>query len=136
MPSRHGVTQRCRERDQGSFWPAAATDNRSATLIVESLLNLAGLAWPVPDYSTLCRRQNTLAEQLPYHGNGEPLHLLVPFLGHHCVMPCRVAYGAYDGRTCRDAIIRLSAAAIIPPKRNAKPWKKDSPDAGRETRPL
>ena len=28
--------------------------------MVASLLRLAGLDWPVPDYSTLCRRQKTL----------------------------------------------------------------------------
>lgn len=38
--------------------------------------------------------------------------------------------GAYDGRVCRDAITDRGADAIIPPHRNAKPWKKDSPGAG------
>ena len=37
--------------------------------------------------------------------------------------------GAYDGRACRDAIADRGAEAIIPPRRNAKPWKKESPDA-------
>jgi hypothetical protein len=37
--------------------------------------------------------------------------------------------GAYDGRACRDAIATRGAQAIIPPRRNAKPWKKDSPGA-------
>gem|GEM_PF-6948190 len=36
-----------------------------------SLLRLAGLNWPVPNFSTLCRRQKTLAVQIPY-----------PTLGH------------------------------------------------------
>ena len=40
------------------------------------------------------------------------------------------ADGAYDGRACRDAIASRGAEAIIPPRRNAKPWKKDSPGAG------
>ena len=48
---------------------------------VASLLKLAGLDWPVPDYSTLCRRQKTLAVQLPYRGSGGPLHLLVDSTG-------------------------------------------------------
>ena len=39
------------------------------------------------------------------------------------------ADGAYDGRACRDAIASRGAEAIIPPRRNAKPWKKDSPGA-------
>ena len=40
------------------------------------------------------------------------------------------ADGAYDARGCRDAIADRGADAIIPPRRNAKPWKKDSPGAG------
>ncbi len=37
--------------------------------------------------------------------------------------------GAYDGRACRDAIAARGADTIIPPRRNARPWKKDSPGA-------
>ena len=33
---------------------------RQTTGMVASLLELAGLDWPVPDFSTLCRRQKTL----------------------------------------------------------------------------
>ena len=39
------------------------------------------------------------------------------------------ADGAHDGRACRDAIALRGAEAVIPPRRNAKPWKKDSPGA-------
>ncbi len=39
------------------------------------------------------------------------------------------ADGAYDGRACRDALASRAAEAIIPPRRDAKPWKKDSPGA-------
>ena len=39
------------------------------------------------------------------------------------------ADGAYDGRACRDAIATRGAEAVIPPRRNAKPWKKNSPGA-------
>lgn len=38
---------------------------RQTAGMVASLLRLAGLDWPVPDYSTLCRRQNTLKVQIP-----------------------------------------------------------------------
>ena len=38
--------------------------------LVQSLLQLTGLDWPVPDYSTLSRRQKTLKVQLPYRGSG------------------------------------------------------------------
>ena len=163
---------------------------RQATGFVASLLKLAGLDWPVPDYSTLCRRQKTLAVQLPYRGSGGPLHLLVDSTGikvrgegewharkhggarrrvwrkvHLAVDEATLevraveitgsgvgdapmlpgllsqipegepiasvtADGAYDGRACRDAIADRGAEAIIPPRRNAKPWKKDSPGAG------
>lgn len=36
-----------------------------------------------------------------------------------------IADGAYDGRACRNAVGARGAEAIIPPRRNAKPWKKD-----------
>ena len=39
------------------------------------------------------------------------------------------ADGAYDARGCRDAIANRGADAVIPPRRNAKPWRKDSPGA-------
>lgn len=39
------------------------------------------------------------------------------------------ADGTYDGRACRDAIVNRGTEAIIPPRPNAKPWKKDSPGA-------
>ncbi len=42
---------------------------------------MAGLDWSVPDYSTLCRRQRTLAVTLPYRGSKGPLHLLVDSTG-------------------------------------------------------
>ena len=34
--------------------------------LVESLLGMAGLHWPVPDYSTVCRRQKSLDVQVRY----------------------------------------------------------------------
>ena len=62
-----------------SYTTSRGTTIRQTTGFVASLLKLAGLDWPVPDYSTLCRRQRTLAVQLPYRGSAGPLHLLVPF---------------------------------------------------------
>ncbi len=160
---------------------------RQTTGFVASLLKFAGLDWPVPDFSTLCRRQKTLAVQLPYRGSGGPLHLLVDSTGikvrgegewharkhggarrriwrkvHLAVdevtlevraveitgsgvgdgpvlpdllgqIPANepivsvTADGAYDTRGCRDAIANRGADAVIPPRRNAKPWEKDSP---------
>jgi IS5 family transposase len=162
---------------------------RQTTGFVASLLKLAGLDWPVPDFSTLCRRQKTLAVQLPCRGSGGPLHLLVDSTGikvrgegewharkhggarrrvwrkiHLAVdestlevraaeitgsgagdapvlpdllgqvpageeIASVTADGAYDTRGCRDAIANRGADAVIPPRRDAKPWKKHSPGA-------
>ena len=49
---------------------------RQTTGFVESLLRLVGLNWTVPDFSTLSRRQKTLAVNIPYRGSKGPLHLL------------------------------------------------------------
>lgn len=38
---------------------------RQTTRFVESLLRLVGLDWAVPDFSTLSRRQKTLAVNIP-----------------------------------------------------------------------
>ena len=54
---------------------------RQTTGFVASLLELAGLDWPVPDHSTLCRRQRTLTVMLPYRGSPGPLNLLVDSTG-------------------------------------------------------
>jgi hypothetical protein len=47
---------------------------RQTTKFVESLLELVGLDWAVPDYSTLCRRQRTLLDAFPYRGSPVPRH--------------------------------------------------------------
>jgi hypothetical protein len=39
------------------------------------------------------------------------------------------ADGAFDTRKCHDAIAAHGAAAITPPRRNAKPWKPDTAGA-------
>ena len=49
--------------------------------MVASLLKLAGLNWPVPDYSTLCRRRRTVTIQVPYRRTNGPLNLLVDSTG-------------------------------------------------------
>ena len=54
---------------------------RQATGFVESLLSLSGPDWPVPDYTTLCRRQKHLKVQIPYRAASGPLHLLVDSTG-------------------------------------------------------
>jgi transposase len=156
---------------------------RQTTGFVESLLRLVGLNWTVPDFSTLSRRQKTLAVNIPYRGSRGPLHLLidstgikvegegewnarkhggpkrrvwrkihlgideetlevraVEITGSHIgdapVLPDLLsqipadqeigsvtADGAYDTRKCHDAIADRGAHAVIPPRKNAKPWK-------------
>ncbi|PSK80291.1 DDE family transposase [Limimaricola soesokkakensis] len=169
--------------------------------MVASLLRMARLNWPVPDHSTLCRRQTTLSVQVPYRRADGPLNLLVDneassaigprtmpngikFLGDgewqarkhgvqghrqwrkiHLVMdtatsdiraveftPSRdgdspvlpdlldqilddepigtvTADGTYDTRRRHAAIIERQASAIIPIRKNGRPWKEDGPAA-------
>jgi hypothetical protein len=54
---------------------------RQTTDFLESLLRLTGLDWDVPDFSTICRRQRTLAVNIPYRGAKGPLHLLIDSKG-------------------------------------------------------
>jgi len=54
---------------------------RQTTGFVQSLLQLAGLDWVAPDFSTLCRSQQTLNVRLPYRGCTGPLNLLIPSHG-------------------------------------------------------
>ena len=54
---------------------------RQAIGMVASLLKLARLDWPVPDYSTLSRRQRTVTIQIPFRRAGGPLNLLVDSTG-------------------------------------------------------
>ncbi len=194
-------------------------ENRSASLTVESRLRLVGLDWTVPDFSTLSRRQKSLAVDTPYRGSKGPLDLLIdneastaigprtmpnglkvegegewharkpavrngfaivartngaprltwpkihlgideetleiravesspaiatgpkePVDGSHIgdapVLPdpraqipedeligSVTADGAYDTRKCHDVIADRGAHAVIPPRKNAKPWK-------------
>jgi hypothetical protein len=54
---------------------------RQTTGMVASLMKLADLDWAVPDHTTLCRRQKTLAVQIPYRRADGPLNLLVDSTG-------------------------------------------------------
>ena len=156
---------------------------RQSLGLVESLLRLAGLAWRVPDFSTVCRRQKTLRVQLPYQSSATALDLLVDstgikFLGEgewkrkkhgaeyrrqwrkvhlgidaHTLeiraievtdnsvgdapmlpellgqIPADEAVasvsgdGAYDTKACHAAIAQRGAQAVIPPRKNARPWR-------------
>jgi hypothetical protein len=54
---------------------------RQTTGFVASLLELSGLGWAVPDFSTLSRRQKTLDVTIPYRGSKGAIHLLVDSTG-------------------------------------------------------
>lgn len=156
---------------------------RQTADFVESLLGQIGLDWDVPDFSTLSRRQKTLAVKIPHRGSQGPLHLLIDSteikvegegewnarkhggakrrvwrkvhlgideetlevrvvevtssdVGDALMLPellsqippdqeiaSVTADGAYDTRKCHDAITERGAYAVIPPRKNAKPWK-------------
>ncbi|WP_097807154.1 IS5 family transposase [Pelagimonas varians] len=162
---------------------------RQTTGFVQSLLQLIGLDWAVPDFSTLCRRQRTLNVSLPYRGGTGPLNLLIDStgikaegegewnarkhggskrriwrkihigideetlevravevtgsnIGDAPVLPDLLnqippsqdissvtADGAYDTRKCHEVIAGRNAHAVIPPRKNAKPWKPTSAGA-------
>lgn len=54
---------------------------RQVTGLVASLLRMARLDWPAPDYTTLCRRQRTLSVDLGRRSSSGGLHLLVDSTG-------------------------------------------------------
>ena len=76
---------------------------RMVTGFVQNLIKLSGLNWTAPDYSTL----TDLLDQIP---SDEAIHSVY-------------GDGAYDTKQCRKAISDRQAHAVIPPRKNAKPWK-------------
>ena len=162
---------------------------RQTTGLVASLLELAGLDWPVPDFTTLSRRQKGLSVAIPYRPSTGALHLLIDSTGIKAegegewfakkhgpskprqwrkvhlgidadtleiraieVTGSRVgdapmlpelldqipddqpiskvsADGAYDTRGCHAAIAARSACAVIPARKNARPWLETTPGA-------
>lgn len=151
--------------------------------MAQSLLGLAGLDWPIPDYSTVSRRQKTLQVAIEVAPTTTGLHLLVDSTGIKMLgegewktkkhgadyrrqwrkvhlgidaatleiramevtdnsigdapmlpnlldqIPLEEAIasvsgdGAYDTKGCHEAIALRQADAIIPTRKNAKPWK-------------
>jgi len=100
-------------------------------------LRLAGLDWPVPDYSTLCRRQKTLKAQLPYRPAGQWTVRISSSLATRNGRPARMMFrdGAHDTRGCYSAIIARFGTAIIPIRKNGRPWNKDCSAARARTAP-
>jgi hypothetical protein len=106
---------------------------RQTTGMVASLLKLADLGWAVPDYTTLCRRQKTLAVQIPYRRADGPLNLPVDSTGitfsGDGEWQAR-KHGVQGRRQWRKAHLAMdTATAIIPIRKNGRPWKKDCPAA-------
>jgi hypothetical protein len=54
---------------------------RATQGLLQSVLRLLAVALRVPDYSTLCRRQQTLSVTLPRQAKGQALHLVVDSTG-------------------------------------------------------
>ncbi len=54
---------------------------RQTTGMVASILSMAGLDWPVPDFSTLSRRQKRITVQISTRRASGPLNLLVDSTG-------------------------------------------------------
>ncbi|NDV12288.1 IS5 family transposase [Crenobacter caeni] len=157
--------------------------------LVESLIKLAGLDWQVPNFSTLSRRQHSIAVKIPAQKHGRGLQLLIDstgiqFLGEgewkrkkhgaeyrrqwrkvHLGIDagtleiCAIEVtgngvgdapilpellkqippdepiasvstdGAYDTKACHAAIAARNAEAIIPVRKNGRPWKEDGAGA-------
>jgi hypothetical protein len=45
-----------------------------------------------------------------------------------------IADGAYDTRSCHNTIAGRGAAAVVPPRRNAQPWKPTTAGAASKQR--
>ncbi|PHV11816.1 IS5 family transposase [Chitinimonas sp. BJB300] len=160
---------------------------RQSLGMVQSLLQLAGLDWAVPDHSTVCRRQRTMQVQIGYRRSNGALHVPVDstgiqFLGEgewkrkihgaeyrrqwrkvHLgidaetleiraievtgngvgdapILPellmqlpadepvaTATRDGAYDTQGCYAALVGRGIMPVIPPRKNAKPWKSKIP---------
>jgi len=118
---------------------------RATEGLLRSLIALVGADVTVPCYSTLSRRQASLAVALDAPASAEPLHLVVDGTGlkvfgdgewKQVEQPiCQVsADGGYDRRACYEAIAQRGAKATIPPRRGAKIWQHGNSTAERLAR--
>jgi len=88
---------------------------RQATGLVASWRRLADLDWPVPDYTTLCRRQKTLPVMLGGRPSSSGLHLLVDSTGIKMTGEgeCKTRkYGASYRRQWRKVHIGIDAETL------------------------
>ena len=68
---------------------------RQATGLVESVLQLSGLTWPTPDFSTLSRRQQTLNVQIPYTRSPAGFKAAPSCIAMQRLLPARGWAGGY-----------------------------------------
>ncbi len=102
---------------------------RQTTGLVASLIELAGLNGPVPDFSTLCRRQKGLVVQIPYRSSTGALHLLIDSTGIK-------AAGEGEWSTRKHGASRLRSWRKVHLGTMPKPWRSArsrSPAAGSVT---
>jgi len=105
---------------------------RQTTGFVQSLLWLVGLDWAAPDFSTLCRRQQTLNVSLPYRGSTGPLNLLIDSTG---IKRLKVkASGTHASTQAPNAIfgVRYTLASM---RKRSKYGRSKSPVATLVTHP-
>jgi hypothetical protein len=93
---------------------------RQTTGFVQSLLRLVGLDCAAPDFSTLCRRQQTLNVSLPYRGSKGPLNLLIDSTGIKAE-----GEGAFSA-ACLACACRAMDAPMLPDLLNQIPRIKTS----------
>ena len=94
---------------------------RQAMGMAQSLLGLAGLDWPVPDYSTVSRRQKTLRVAIEVVPTTTGLHLLVDSTGIKML-------SEGEWKTKRMALITAangarSISVLMLPRLRYGPWK-------------
>ncbi len=108
---------------------------RMVTGFVQSLIKLCGLNWTAPDYTTLCRRQKHIgidaktlqirAVQLTTNNvsDSQVLGDLLNQIPQDEQIDSVYTDGAYDTKQCRQVIADRQGHAVIPSRKNAKPWK-------------
>jgi Transposase DDE domain len=74
---------------------------RQTTGFVDSALRPIGLGWNVPDFSTLSRRQKTLAVNIPHRGTQGLLYLLIDSAGIKVEGESEWNAGKHGGAKCR-----------------------------------
>jgi len=94
---------------------------RQTTGFVASLLKLANLDWPVPDFSTLCRRQKDLAVSISCRKSSEPLHLLIDSTGIKALHAAKKAMAS--GMPASTARQSAANGASCTSRSTRKRWK-------------